>query len=197
MSVQLSVVVDQGFPDKGLPQTIIWPNFPRKRHENERNLTERGLWSGFTSCKLVSACHCARIRLRGCVKIGMCDQSVANLWGSVRDAGPPPQAFKFFQFHAVFWENLAKLCVHVPPPPGEFMPPPGGIPGSITASGGSTWTNFGRAPLPGSCFSSLCRFGIIWPNTKLAPHPTPHHPQFGIGSPSKILDPLPTVVSCL
>ena len=48
--------------------------------------------------------------------------------GGVRDARPP-SASKFFQFHAVFWENLAKLRVHAPPlegsrpPLGEILDP--------------------------------------------------------------------------
>ena len=42
---------------------------------------------------------------------------------------PPPSASKFFQFHAVFWENSAKMCVHAPslegsrPPLGEILDP--------------------------------------------------------------------------
>ena len=111
MSVQLSVVVDQGFPDKGLPQTIIWPNFPRKRHENERNLTESGLWSGFTSCKLVSACHCARTRLCGCVKIGMCGQwwiYIDKFWMC------PVPRLRFF-ISLPFRVNLAEYKVGAPP----------------------------------------------------------------------------------
>ena len=43
---------------------------------------------------------------------------------------PPSSGSKFFQFHAVFWEILAKSYV---PPPGELAPPPRGNPGSATA----------------------------------------------------------------
>ena len=39
--------------------------------------------------------------------------------GSARDA---PPGSKFFQFHAVFWEMLAKL--YVGPPPEGLAPPP-------------------------------------------------------------------------
>ena len=43
---------------------------------------------------------------------------------------PPPQPPKFFRFHAVFWEILAKSDVGATP--GELAPPPGGNPGSTT-----------------------------------------------------------------
>ena len=39
--------------------------------------------------------------------------------GGARDA-PPPRGSKFFQFHAVFWGNLAKLYVGAPP--GSWRP---------------------------------------------------------------------------
>ena len=52
--------------------------------------------------------------------------------GGVRP--PPHWAPKFFQFHAVFWENLANL--YVSDPAGELVPPlPRENPGSAADLG--------------------------------------------------------------
>ena len=50
---------------------------------------------------------------------GWARRTHAPLWGS-----------KFFQFHAVFGGNLAKMVCWRPP--GELAPPPRGNPGSAT-----------------------------------------------------------------
>ena len=51
--------------------------------------------------------------------------------GGRRGCANPSRGSKFFQFHAVFWEILAKSYVGAPP--GELAPPPRGNPGSATA----------------------------------------------------------------
>ena len=51
-----------------------------------------------------------------------CHQISGGSKGGARDAPKEP---KFFQFHAVFWENLVKSYVGAPPP-RELVPPPRG-----------------------------------------------------------------------
>ena len=66
--------------------------------------------------------------------------------GGVRDARPP--GVQILSIPCSFWENLAKLCVHVPTPhPRGFTPPPTLNPGSVTAFLSITFTIvFGRSP---------------------------------------------------
>ena len=59
---------------------------------------------------------------------------LADLPSKILDARPL-LGVQIFSISCSFWENLAKMCVHAPPPPRGFTPPPGGNPGSATDHG--------------------------------------------------------------
>ena len=55
--------------------------------------------------------------------------AVADLRGA-QGSRPPPTGDQILSIPCIFWENLSKLYVGVPP--GELAPPPRGNPGSAT-----------------------------------------------------------------
>ena len=67
-----------------------------------------------------SCCHAgrqdvSRCRTRGESEVFIaCNKASGGSKGGARDARPSPWGPKFFQFHAVFWENLAKSYIGAP-----------------------------------------------------------------------------------